>query len=74
MTIECDQESCNKNYGEEALVGGAYIIMVKIFIRQLGKEMICLDDAPVPTSTLARAQWEFDGLAGCWCCLNGLAS
>jgi hypothetical protein len=41
----------------------AYIVLVKVFIRQLSKEMICLHDAPGPMCTLARAQWESNRFA-----------
>jgi hypothetical protein len=34
---------------------GAYIVLVKVFVRKLSKEMICLHNAPVPISALARA-------------------
>jgi hypothetical protein len=36
----------------------AYIIVVKVFIRQLSKEMIGLHDAPGTISTFARARRE----------------
>jgi hypothetical protein len=43
---------------KQNIMSRAYIVLVKVFIRELGKKMVCLHNTPIPIGTLSGAQWE----------------